>query len=235
MQRYAFILKLPNHFCISPLNDVLPTLRPLDRFVAVLLVVSRIFIIFAAGKGKITNNIKTMKRVLFILMLMTIGLSAQAAEELKIGSVTVNLNQDTEGGLIGLAGFYYYYHEEKTLKIYNGIMTNGGIESSVKDLTIEFYGNNILIYINLKADTHLTNQGTVTINPSTSYAMFTSNAQVDITGGTWVFKACVYLSDKKLIIKDGADVSITHTDASEYGISGIIILISFRTKTNTDK
>ena len=58
-----------------------------------------------------------MKRVLFILMLMTIGLSAQAAEELKIGSVTVNLNQDTEGGLIGLAGFYYYYHEEKTLKI----------------------------------------------------------------------------------------------------------------------
>ena len=29
-----------------------------------------------------------MKRVLFILMLMTIGLSAQAAEELKIGSVT---------------------------------------------------------------------------------------------------------------------------------------------------
>ena len=160
-----------------------------------------------------------MKRVLFILMLMTIGLSAQAAEELKVGGVTVNLDQDTNGGLIGLAGFYYYYHEEKTLKIYNGIMTNGGIESSVKDLTIEFYGNNILIYINLKADTHLTNQGTVTINPSTSYAMFTSNAQVDITGGTWVFKACVYLRDKKLIIKDGADVSITHTDASEYGIS----------------
>ena len=160
-----------------------------------------------------------MKRVLFILMLMTIGLSAQAAEELKIGSVTVNLNQDTEGGLIGLAGFYYYYHEEKTLKIYNGIMTSGGIESSVKDLTIEFYGSNTLKYIDLKADTHLTNQGTVTINPSTSYAMFTNNEQVDITGGTWVFKACVYLNSKKLIIKDGADVSITHTDASKYGIS----------------
>ena len=160
-----------------------------------------------------------MKRVLFILMLMTIGLSAQAAEELKVGGVTVNLDQDTNGGLIGLAGFYYYYHEEKTLKIYNGIMTNGGIESSVKDLTIEFYGNNILIYINLKADTHLTNHGTVTINPSNTYAMFTNNEQVDITGGTWVFKACVRLGSKKLIIKDGADVSITHTDASEYGIS----------------
>jgi hypothetical protein len=231
MQRYAFILKLPNHFCISPLNDVLPTLRPLDRFVAVLLVVSRIFIIFAAGKGKITNNIKTMKRVLFILMLMTIGLSAQA-QLLKVGGVTVNLNKNTIDARSGLdGGTYSYYYTAKKLVLNDAKIKNTnstGISSTVDGLTILFNGENTIeaeCGILLEGNTRMAinSNGKVTVTGSL-YSLLIQNKSdgslpnIVMARGTWSFNTNLLLAGK-LTIEEGADVSFKNTFSGNATIS----------------
>lgn len=144
-----------------------------------------------------------MKKVLFILMLMTIGLSAQAAEELKVGGVTVNLNKNsTYQSNMGI-GYFTYNYQEKKLVFYSVIMV-GQIWSSVKDLNIVFSGDNTIINyeseaLRLVADTHLTTTGKVTITSKldSSHDEYSNSfniihSKIDISGGVWNFNGRIY-------------------------------------------
>ena len=177
-----------------------------------------------------------MKRVLFILMLMTIGLSAQAAEELKVGGVTVNLNKNsTYQSNMGI-GYFTYNYQEKKLVFYSVIMV-GQIWSSVKDLNIVFSGDNTIINyeseaLRLVADTHLTTTGKVTITSKldSSHDEYSNSfniihSKIDISGGVWNFNGRIYLkkddsTEPKLTIKD-AIVNVTMNLGNACGIDGV--------------
>ena len=166
-----------------------------------------------------------------ILMLMTIGLSAQAAE-LKIGGVSVNLNQNTENGTGGLtAGYYNYFYTTKKLVFYNAkisTIAGSGIYSDVEGLTILFngdqwiYGTTYGMY--LAGDTDMSiNSGSVVCN---SLFADKSNSQITIRdGGTgeWYFNGTVNFKGKLTIKNTNVNVTGTGLDSPTV-ISGLDVL-----------
>ncbi|GEM_PF-6823060 len=180
-----------------------------------------------------------MKKIITILMLMTIGLSAQA-QELTVNGKDISLSKDgTYLDATGLITFRYLYQEKK-LVFTNNVLTR--IVSSVEDLTIEFYGTNTIMHtgqsaaVQLNNKTKLINNGTVAIRGRLqtgdeadyrSLAIYNST-HVDISGGTWNLKGEIRLqksnssTDPYLTIKDGAVVNVTTNLVHQTGISGFI-------------
>lgn len=178
-----------------------------------------------------------MKKIITILMLMTIGLSAQAAEYLKIGDVSVNLNQDTTNGTGGLtAGYYKYFYAAKKLVLYGAKTSTDagvGIDSNVEGLTILFNGDNtiygVLYGIALSGNTDMSiNSGTVTCSCSFNDALYTHTyykPQTTIrgSGGDWYFNGTVSFGGKLTIKNTHMNVTYNGTNSST-AISGLDVL-----------
>ena len=145
---------------------------------------------------------KAMKKIMTILMLMTIGLSAQAEEKLYVAGNKLNLNQTyPQEYLDGLGGGYISYYPSAKRLIVAGVDIersgdgNNGIDSSVSGLKIEFQGINSIkttaACLKFQANTTIENEGTVNLNCTGSnegiYIMNTTT--VEITGGTWNIKS----------------------------------------------
>lgn len=159
-----------------------------------------------------------MKKVLLILMLMTIGLSAQA-QELKVGGVSVDLTKNTNYSQNGLVtGYYNYFYTTKKLVLYSAV-TLGKIESTVDGLTILFNGvNNISGGFVLEGTTLMSvnkdedgNYGTVNV-VSSIFSLESRNTISDITiaYGKWIFDNTVVFKGN-MTIKGGADVTVNKT------------------------
>lgn len=162
-----------------------------------------------------------MRRVLFILMLMTIGLSAQAAEELKIGGATINLNKNTIDARIGLdGGTYSYFYTAKKLVLNDAIIKNPsayGIHSTVDDLTIIINGENTIeceigFYLQGNTRMAINDNGKVTVS-SALYSLYSNNEtkqpNIEIDRGTWILNYAVFFGGN-LTIKGGANVTINN-------------------------
>ena len=174
-----------------------------------------------------------MKRVLFILMLMTIGLSAQAAS-LNIGGVAINVDGDLTNCKYGLSeGYFNFYSSSKRLVFYNAktVSTSTyGIYSNVDGLTIVFNGNNTIESskgIVLLGDTRMENNystGKVTVSSSFSSLNSPNTTKITnivISRGTWIFNTFIGFCGK-LTIENGADVTINNSGeaASILGLQG---------------
>lgn len=165
-----------------------------------------------------------MRRVLFILMLMTIGLSAQA-QVLRVGGATINLNKNTIDARIGLdGGTYSYFYTAKKLVLNDAIIKNPsayGIHSTVDDLTIIINGENTIeceigFYLQGNTRMAINDNGKVTVS-SASYSLFSDNetkqANIEIDRGTWILNYAVYFGGN-LTIKGGANVTVNNKNAS---------------------
>lgn len=162
-----------------------------------------------------------MKKVLFILMLMTIGLSAQAAE-LWIGGVSVNLNQQVSDCTDGLTGGTYSYYPAASKLVLNSakIKNTGtyGIYSTVDGLTILINGENSIeakIGFYLQGDTRMAiNSGGKVTDSSTSYSLYANNStkqpKIEIDRGTWILNNTITFGGD-LIIEGGANVTVNNT------------------------
>lgn len=162
-----------------------------------------------------------MKKVLFILMLMTIGLSAQAAE-LMVGGVSVNLNQQVSDCTDGLTGGTYSYFPSQSKLVLNSakIKTTGsyGIYSNVDGLTILINGENSIeatIGFFLTGETRMAiNSGGKMTVSSTSYSLYSNNPtkqpKIEIDRGTWIFNYTMVFGGN-LIIEGGANVTVNNT------------------------
>ncbi len=162
-----------------------------------------------------------MKKVLFILMLMTIGLSAQAAE-LMVGGVSVNLNQQVSDCTDGLTGGTYSYFPSQSKLVLNSakIKTTGtyGIYSTVDGLTILINGENSIeakIGFCLTGTTYMTiNSGGKVTDSSTSYSLYANNStkqpKIEIDRGTWILNNTITFGGD-LIIEGGANVTVNNT------------------------
>ena len=162
-----------------------------------------------------------MKKVLFILMLMTIGLSAQAAE-LMVGGVSVNLNQQVSDCTDGLTGGTYSYFPSQSKLVLNSakIKTTGtyGIYSTVDGLTILINGENSIeakIGFCLTGTTYMTiNSGGKVTDSRTSYSLYANNStkqpKIEIDRGTWILNNTITFGGD-LIIEGGANVTVNNT------------------------
>ena len=165
-----------------------------------------------------------MKKVLFILMLMTIGLSAQAAE-LMVGGVSVNLNQQVSDCTDGLTGGTYSYFPAASKLVLNSakIKTTGsyGIYSTVDGLTILINGENSIeakIGFCLTGNTRMAiNSGGKVTDSSTSYSLYANNStkqpKIEIDRGTWILNNTITFGGD-LIIEGGANVTVNNKNAS---------------------
>jgi hypothetical protein len=172
-----------------------------------------------------------MKKILLILMLMTIGLSAQAAE-LMVGGVSVNLNQQVSDCTDGLTGGTYSYFPSKSKLVLNSakIKTTGsyGIHSTVDGLTILFNGENTIeaeYGILLEGNTRMAinSNGKVTVTGSLNSLLIQNKSggsipNIVMARGTWSFNTNLLLAGK-LTIEEGADVSFKNTFSGNATIS----------------
>ena len=162
-----------------------------------------------------------MKKILLILMLMTIGLSAQAAE-LKVGGVSINLNQQVSDCTDGLTGGTYSYFPSVSKLVLNSakIKATGsyGIYSTVDGLTILINGENSIeakIGFYLQGDTRMAiNSGGKVTDSSTSYSLYANNStkqpKIEIDRGTWILNNTVVFGGN-LVIEEGANVTVNNT------------------------
>lgn len=161
-----------------------------------------------------------MKRVLFILMLMTIGLSAQA-QVLRVGGATINLNKNTIDARIGLdGGTYSYFYTAKKLVLNDAIIKNPsayGIHSTVDDLTIIINGENTIeceigFYLQGNTRMAINDNGKVTVS-SALYSLYSNNEtkqpNIEIDRGTWILNYAVFFGGN-LTIKGGANVTVNN-------------------------
>ena len=140
-----------------------------------------------------------MKRILSIMLMLTMVLAATADDELWVAGTKLDLNktysQESLNGDLGGGYFYYSPSANKLTLVGVTIKRSGdgknGIDCKVADLKVVFQGINSIqtsaACIKLQANTTIENEGYVTLNCTGSnegiYIMNTSF--VTIQGGTW--------------------------------------------------
>ena len=93
-----------------------------------------------------------MKRILSTIILLTMVLAASTAATLKIGGVSININQSTGYCGDGLtSGYYDYDYNRNQLNFFSATIA-GDIYSDVEGLTIVF--NNMSFIMNIELYTH---------------------------------------------------------------------------------
>lgn len=161
-----------------------------------------------------------MKRILSTIILLTMVLVASTAATLKIGGVSININQSTGYCGDGLtSGYYNYDYNRNQLNFFSASIA-GDIYSDVEGLTIVFNNMSFIMNIELHAQTCIVNAGSVIMTGCLSIY-----DDVNLDCGTWEIDAiqCFTIqNNSKLTIKDVDNMTAKGSTESTYYDSPVI-------------